>query len=245
MYNPRMDTENTPIPPPEKDHIKVPRRGLIMVTLLVAFFGLGLGSGYLAWGYNWPTPEPTLQVTIPEDLQRFDVSEDGNPSIGPADAPITIIEFSDYQCPFCTKWHDEVFVRLIKEYPDTVRIVYRDFPLNSIHPAATAAAEAANCANEQGNYWDYHSALFSEKYGLEREGFIKYAQDINLDVPAFTQCFDERRYAAEVQADYEYAAQLGIRSTPTFFLNGIPIVGAQPYDLFRQVIEKELAGEIP
>lgn len=239
-----METETTS-PPPEKDVIKIPRQGLILIVLLVAFFGLGLGSGYMVWGYTWPTPEPTLQITIPEDLQRFDISEDGNPSIGPANAPITIIEFSDYQCPFCTKWHDEVFLRLLKEYPKEVRIVYRDFPLTSIHPAATAAAEAANCANEQGRYWDYHSALFSEKYAFDRAGFIKYAQDLKLDVAAFSQCFDERRYAAEVQADYEYAAQLGIRSTPTFFLNGIPIVGAQPYDLFRQVIEKELAGEIP
>ncbi len=240
-----METENTPTPPPEKDHIKIPRQGLILVVLLVAFFGLGLGSGYLVWGYSWPTPEPTLQITIPEDIQRYDVAEDGNPSIGPADALITIIEFSDYQCPFCTKWHDEVFLRLREEYPDTVRFVYRDFPLTSIHPAATAAAEAANCANEQGRYWEYHSALFSEKYELSREAFINYAQELDLDLDAFTQCIDERRYAEEVQKDYEYASQLGIRSTPTFFLNGIPIVGAQPYDLFRQVIEKELAGEIP
>lgn len=241
-----METEN-PTSPTQANNgwIMIPRQGLILVILLVAFFGMGLGSGYLVWGYDWPTPEPTLQITIPEDLKRFDVSEDGNPSIGPANAPITIIEFSDYQCPFCTKWHNEVFLRLLKEYPKQVRIVYRDFPLSSIHPAATAAAEAANCANEQGKYWDYHSALFSNKYNLNRDGFIQYAQDLNLDVTSFSQCFDERRYADEVQADYEYAATLGIRSTPTFFLNGIPIVGAQPYDLFRQVIEKELAGEIP
>jgi protein-disulfide isomerase len=239
-----METETTP-PPPEKDVINIPRQGLTLIVLLVALFGLGLGSGYMVWGYNWPTPEPTLQITIPEDLQRFDISEDGNPAIGPANAPITIVEFSDYQCPFCTKWHNEVFLRLLEEYPNEVRIVYRDFPLTSIHPAATAAAEAANCANEQGKYWDYHSALFSDKYALDRNGFIKIAQDLKLNVDNFSQCFDERRYAAEVQADYEYAAGLGIRSTPTFFLNGIPIVGAQPYDLFRQVIEKELAGEIP
>jgi len=245
-----METENitnTPEEPVTEDKftINIPKRGLSFILLLLIFFGMGMGSGYLVWGYAWPTPEPTVEITIPENLKRFDVSVDDDPFIGPEDAPITIIEFSDYQCPYCTKWHDEVFQKLIKEFPDDVRIVYRDFPLSSIHPSATAAAEAANCANEQGKYWEYHSALFGEKYGLGSDAFVKYAQDLGLDIDAFSQCVDERRYADEVQADYEYAAQLGISSTPTFFLNGIPIVGAQPYDLFKQVIEKELAGEIP
>lgn len=177
-----------------------------------------------------------------QTVTRYDVPVDDDPFIGPEDAAITIIEFSDYECPFCKKWHDEVFFQLLENYPDEVRIVYRDFPLTNIHPNAITAAVAANCANAQERYWDYHSALFSDDYGLNRNAFVQYAEDLNLDVDAFTTCLDSGEYQAEVQADFDFAANLGIRSTPTFFINGIAVVGAQPYEVFQEVIEGELAG---
>jgi protein-disulfide isomerase len=226
--------EETP-PPPSK-----PRKNIfpyiLLAVLLPVFFGIGMGSGYAIWGIE---PKPT-----PITVTRYDVPEDGDPSLGPADAEIVIIEFSDYQCPYCKKWHDEVYAQLLEEYPDQIRFVYRDFPLTSIHPQAVPAAIAANCAGEQGNYWDYYTALFSYEYELGREAFIQYASEIGLDVEAFSQCIDEERYYDEVMADLEYAANLGVQATPTFFINGIPIEGALPFDSFKQLIDMELAGEI-
>jgi protein-disulfide isomerase len=222
-------------------------RNWLPVLVGLVFFLLGLGSGFLVWGRDSTTiAAPAAQqaaVTIPDKVVRYDIPVDDDPALGPADAPITLIEFSDYQCPFCTKWHDEVFPLLIKEYGDKIHFVYRDLPL-SIHGDAQSAAEAANCAGEQGAYWKFHDALFSEQYGLGAEAYLKYAADLGLDADALAACVNEGRYTDEVMADYTFAENLGVSSTPTFFINGIAIVGAQPYEVFKQVIDLELAGKI-
>lgn len=184
-------------------------------------------------------PEPT------PEFKRYDVPIDDDPVLGAEDAEITLIEFSDYECPFCRRWHTEVFDRIREDYPDQVRFVYRDFPLTSLHPNAVPAAEAANCANEQEAFWDYNEKLFKGQEELNEELYLQYAQELELDMQAFEECIEEGRYNEEVMADYQYAASLGVQSTPTFFLNGIPLVGAQPYEVFKEVIEQELAGEIP
>ncbi len=246
-----MNSETTPT-----SNEKFPIKMLLLIVPLV--FAMGIGTGWAIWGINpaqaaaAESPAQQSAVTNPQqaapsqqNIVRYDVPEDGDPAIGRPDAPITIIEFSDYQCPFCKRWHDEVYLRILADYPDQVRIVYRDFPLASIHPDATSAAEAAECANEQNKYWEYHSALFGGEYGLGREAYLTYAANLGLDVPSFTTCIDERRYQDEVQADFDYAAQFGVRSTPTFFLNGIALIGAQPYEVFKQIIDEELAGKIP
>ena len=180
-----------------------------------------------------------------EPIPRFDIPVDDDPILGPDDAPITIIEFSDYECPYCRKFHVETFNQLIEAYPDQVRFVYRDFPLSTIHSNAIAASEAANCAHEQGVFWEYHDLLFSMQQGLSKDAYLAYAEQLNLDMTEFESCIDSRRYEDEVASDYDFAARLGIRSTPTFFINGLPLVGAQPFEVFKQVIDKELAGEIP
>jgi len=168
-----------------------------------------------------------------------------NPVFGPEDAPITIIEFSDYECPYCRKWHIEVWPRLQEAYPDQIRLVYRDFPLTNIHENATPAASAANCARDQDRFWEFNEMLFSMENALNRSGYQAYAEELALDMVAFTECLDSGRYNDEVMADFEFAANLGVNSTPTFFVNGIPVVGAQPFDKFSQLIDQELAGEIP
>jgi len=187
------------------------------------------------------------QVELPEEQEvvRYDISVDDDPSIGPEDAPITIIEFSDYQCPFCQRWHVESFDKILEEYPDQVRIVYRDFPLTSIHPEAVPAAQAANCAYEQDAFWEFHGQLFSGENQLSSDTYSQIAKDIGLDMNKFEQCVSSEKYADEVQSDLSYAINLGVKSTPTFFLNGIPLVGAQPYEVFKEIIDLELAGEIP
>lgn len=181
-----------------------------------------------------PTPE----------FRRYDVPIENSPVLGSDDAEITLIEFSDFECPFCRKWHREVFDKIRQDYPDQVRFVYRDFPLTSLHPEAVPAAEAAECANEQDMFWEYAEKLYSVDE-LGEEIYLQYAQELDLDQEQFEQCIDESRYTDDVMSDYDYASNLGVRSTPTFFLNGVPLVGAQPYEVFKEVIEQELAGEIP
>jgi protein-disulfide isomerase len=180
-----------------------------------------------------------------QQVIRYDVPIDDDPVLGPDDAPITLIEFSDYECPYCRRWHLEVFPRLLENYSDKIRFVYRDFPLTSIHPNAVPAAEAANCAHEQDMFWEFNEALFSMRLGLNQDAYLAYAEELELDLEAFSECVSSGRHQAEVLADLQWASNLGVRSTPTFFLNGIALVGAQPYELFQEVIEKELAGEIP
>jgi protein-disulfide isomerase len=252
-----------------------PKTGEVTITLrrwhLYAFvmpliFIVGLGLGFLVRGWV-PLPgtssvaaasdvassdpagvvaqsNPDAPVETPQ-VVRYDIPVDDDPSLGSEDAPITIVEFSDYECPYCRQWHAEVYTRLLDTYGDQVRFVYRDFPLESIHANAKPAAEAANCANEQGVFWDYHDKLFSMELGLSSEAYQEYASQLGLDAEAFQECFESGRYQQEVQSDFEFAANLGVRSTPTFFINGIAVVGAQPFEIFQQVIERELAGEIP
>lgn len=244
--NPSIVT-NEPAGEQQDDRLVFKRTHVYAALLPVAFI-LGLAVGYLFWGRNTSAPTPAAAAASAsqeeQPVRRYEVPEDDDPVRGAANGTITIIEFSDYECPYCQSWHQEVWGPLQAAFPDQVRLVFRDFPLPN-HPNAVPAAEAANCAGEQDRYWDFHDQLFSWELGLNRDAYLEYARRLNLDMTAFTQCVDERRYADEVQADFDYAANLGVRSTPTFFINGLPLVGAQPFDVFKQVIEKEIAGEIP
>jgi len=216
-----------------KERLTIFQRISTYIILLPVVFALGLGSGYLIWERNTDSSET--------GGFRFEVSTDDDPALGPEDAPITIVEFSDYQCPYCKQWHDQVFERLLTNYPGQIRFVYRDYPLPG-HAEALPAAEAANCAGEQGAYWLFHSALFSGKYTLSSGAYQQYALELGLDVEAFNECLNSHRYRDEVLADYQYGNDLGVSGTPFFFINGLPINGALPYEYFRQIIDKELAG---
>lgn len=233
------------------DHLIIKRSHLYSVLLPLAFVA-GLALGFIFWGRGESrppqvvvVPDTTVVAEPPREVRRYDVPEDDDPVFGPEDAPITIIEFSDFECPYCRKWHIEVWPRLQEAYEGQIRLVYRDFPLTNIHPNATPAASAANCAGEQDRYWEFNERLFSGENKLSVSGYQAYAEELELDMVAFGECLDSGRYNAEVMADLEYASNLGVSSTPTFFVNGIPVVGAQPYDVFSQLIEQELAGEIP
>ena len=198
-------------------------------------FILGLGAGFLLWGRV-----PSTAAVNTNEGQRVNVSTDGQPSIGPQDAPVTIVEFSDYQCPYCQQWYQEVYDKLLASYPGKIRFVYRDLPL-PMHPEAIPAAEAADCAGEQGAYWKFHDALFSGKYTLGRTAFEQYAADLGLDTTAFSACLDDHRYQAEVQANASDAARLGLTGTPSFFINGRILIGALPFESFKAIIDEELA----
>ena len=232
------------------------KRSHFYAVLTVLAFSVGVLLGYVVWGYQpngsqaqaaaQPYGPPAAQALATEAPQfvRYDIPTKGFPTLGPADAPITIVEFSDYQCPFCRRWHEEVYEQLLAAYPGKIRMVYRHLPLTSIHPDAMGAAQAAMCAGEQDAYWPFHNKLFSSD-SLSQQTFLQYAQELSLNVEQFQTCITEEKYKDAIQADSDFAVNLGVRSTPTFFINGLALVGAQPLEVFQQLIDKELAGEIP
>lgn len=231
------------------------KRSHFYAVLTVLAFAAGILLGYVVWGMESPAGNaqtasqssvPVVEAPATQQPQytRYDIPTENAYSIGPADAPITIVEFSDYQCPFCRRWHAEVYQPLMAAYPDQIRLVYRHLPLTSIHPDAMSAAEASMCAGEQDAYWPYHDKLFSSE-SLGSNVYLQYAQELGLNMDTFEACLADHKYQQAIQADSDFAINLGIRSTPTFFINGLAVVGAQPLDVFKQVIDKELAGEIP
>ena len=174
---------------------------------------------------------------------RYDIPIDENdPSLGPEDAPVTIVDFSDYECPYCAQYHLTVFHELKEKYSGKIRFVHKDFPLVGIHGNAFSASEAALCANEQDAFWEYQTLLYENDAGFGAEAYILYAQKLGLDIDSFNECITENRYTDAVQADYDFAVNLGVQSTPTFFINGIGVVGALPIDIFSEVIDGELEG---
>jgi len=157
---------------------------------------------------------------------------------GPETAPVTIFEWSDYQCPFC-KNAQEVLGRLQVEFSGKLRIVFKDFPLRS-HERAIPAAIAARCAGAQGRYFEYHDLLFVAQPDFSRDDLVGYARRIGLDAQAFAECFDSARYQYAVLADQREGRAAGVRATPTFFINGRMIEGALPIEAFRDVIQQAL-----
>lgn len=169
---------------------------------------------------------------------RFQVAA-GGPAMGPPDARITIVEFSDFQCPFCQR--ASAVVKAVRErYPGDVRLVYKQFPLETIHPQARAAAEASLCAADQDRFWEYHDKLFENSKQLAEEDLVRYAGELELDPKRFEQCVADRAYRVQVDEDMELGRELGVSGTPAFFVNGIMLSGAKPLESFVEVIEAEL-----
>ncbi|MBZ0319524.1 MAG: DsbA family protein [Anaerolineae bacterium] len=169
------------------------------------------------------------------------VSIDDDPYLGTLGAPITIVEFSDYECPFCANIVPEIEA-VLNEYDGQIQFVYRDFPLENIHPNSFKAAEAANCAGEQGKYWQMHTLLFANQSALSIESLKTYAIELELDTEKFNLCLDTGKYADEIRHDASDALAYQVNSTPTFFVNGYRVVGASP-ELLRQAIEDALGKE--
>lgn len=177
-----------------------------------------------------------------------EVSTDDDPFLGDKDAPVTIIEFSDYQCPFCRRFWTDTLPQLKDQYLNTgkARLIYRDFPLD-FHLAAQAAAETAECAGDQERYWEMHDKIFNEQ-GRQGEGTISFteqdlkqwAKEIGLKTKTFNQCLTDGKYRNEVKKDLEDGVRAGVSGTPTFFINGRVLVGAQPLAAFQAIIEEEL-----
>lgn len=171
-----------------------------------------------------------------------EINEDDDPVLGNPNAPVTIVEFSDFECPYCGRFHQQTFPQLFEEYIKTgkVKFVFRDFPLG-FHQFAQKASEASECADEQGKYWEYHSTIFQNQASLSLENLKLWAKQLGLNEGKFNSCLDSGAMAAEVQNDMTEGSQFGVTGTPAFFINGKSISGAQPFDVFKQMIDAELA----
>lgn len=176
-----------------------------------------------------PPPKPRVAV------------EAKGPSVGPADAKVTIVEFSDFECPFCSRGK-AVMDEVLKKYEGKVRLVFRQYPL-SFHSHAKKAAEAALCADAQGKFWPMHDALFADQKGLEISALKRKARALSLDDAAFASCLDGGSKAEAVAEDMAAAQKVGVTGTPAFFINGVMLSGAMPFEEFERIIDAELQGE--
>ena len=170
---------------------------------------------------------------------RVQVAYDPKRLRGNAKAPVMIVEFSDYQCPYCHQIEPTV-KKLLAKYGDKVSLSYRDFPLTAIHSQAMIAAEASRCALEQGKFWEYHDQLFTAS-SLEKNSLIEYAKNLKLDDKQFESCLTSEKYKADIEKDEQDGRSVGVNGTPGFFINGVSVSGARPESEFAQIIDDELS----
>ncbi len=237
----------------ERKKTKTDIKNYVIVALATALIVLGLvwirdsgnstGPSDAALVPSQPSaaPVPTVKVDM-------DALVDDDPFMGKENAPVTIIEWSDYECPFCKRFYDQTLPQIKSEYIDTgkVKFVYRDFPL-SFHQNAHIEAQAAECAKDQGGdtaYFKYHDVIFkrtiSNGLGIAVDQLPVIARDIGIDVTAFNTCLNSGKFKAEVDKDFSDGSAAGIQGTPGFIINGKLVSGAQPFSVFKQIIDAEL-----
>jgi len=208
--------------------------------VFAALFVISLFTGGLGFGGEDVNPSAPKNNPAPDaTLVKIDADDDA--ILGDEGAPVTIIEFSDYECPFCARFWRETLPQIKQEYIDTgkVKLVYRDFPLN-IHRNAQKAAEAAECAGEQSKYYEMHDKIFENQQAIDVLSLKRYAQEIGLNTAEFNSCLDSGKMASEVKKDFSDGQAAGVRGTPAFFINGKLVSGAQPFSVFQQAINAEL-----
>jgi protein-disulfide isomerase len=256
-----MSTEieemNLPEETVDSDVIVIRKSWLVTALVAVIAFALGGATMFLVYDYAFTkgvaaagtggtgnVPAAAQQQVQPTAAPaRLDnVSVDDDPFIGPEDAPVTIVEFSDFQCPFCARFQQQTFAALREKYGDDIRIVFRDFPLNSIHPDAAKASEAAECADDQDKFWELHDAMFQSQAitGVGLPAVTSMAESLDLDMEEFQECIDSGKYADEIAKDLQDGTSYGVTGTPTFFINGVRLVGAVPIEQFSAIIDQEL-----
>ncbi len=218
---------------------------LTFIAIIIA--GLIIGGAILISGepltYEDPIEEEQERAESEEEISMDQIELDEYPSLGDPDAPVVMVEYSDYACPFCARFFEETLPDIKENYIDTdrVRFVYKDL----IVVGGGKAAEAAHCAGEQDAYWEYHDLLF-ENLEQDRGNWadadihVGYAEELGLDSQELVECFEEERYAERVQRSTEEAVGLDITGTPGFVINGEVVSGAQPYQVFEEVIERKL-----
>ncbi len=221
--------------------------GVIQVLLLVFIAYKISASSAITSNTENPTPDaqaPTIP-NVPSAIEAPSIDNsklvDDDAVKGDKNAPVTIVEFSDYECPFCEKFYTQTLPQIEENYIKTgkVKLIYRDYPLG-FHAQAQKAAEAAECAGEQDKYYEMHNQLFEKGVAGGVSSFKEYAKELKLDAIKFDQCLDSGKMSSEVQKDTADGSKYGVQGTPAFFINGKLISGAQPYSVFQQAIETEL-----
>jgi len=228
------------IPAPHR--FKKRRAWLVILTIIGLLFVIY--AGYILYLANQIkkgelnlSPLPSNLATNVGVKTNFNVVTNDDPAHGSAGAPVTIVEFGDFECPFCRQAFP-IVRQLLAESGDQVYLIYRDFPLRDIHPHAQKAAEAAECAADQGKFWAYHDRLFQNQEALTVSDLKRYARQVGLDANVFDQCLDSGRQAAEVEEDFQAGLAAGVQGTPTFFVNGQRIAGVLPLEVWRQIINE-------
>ncbi len=221
--------------------------GLIIAGAVIVSGGNGgvgketISTGQTAQVKGAPAnPEPSsLPAGQPSTIQTFEITE-ANHIRGAFNAPITLVEFSDFECPFCAR-HYPTLKKILNDYQGKVRLVYKHFPL-SFHPNGQKAAEASECADEQGKFWEYHDKLFENlaASGYSLSNFKQWAKDLGLNSGKFDECLESGKYTQKVQADFQEGSQKGVTGTPATFINGQMISGALPYESFKQAVDSIL-----
>jgi protein-disulfide isomerase len=212
--------------------------GAVVVVLLALTVFAATYSGFGGTGSIVAGDRQNVPVTGNAGNVATGNPDGQDPFFGPENAQVTIIEYSDFQCPFCAR-AVPVLDQIKSVYGDSVKFVFKDFPL-SFHQFAQKAAEAGQCANDQGKFWELHDMMFANQGSIDVGSIKGYASSLGLDTEAFNACLDSGKYAAEVQQDFNEGKAAGVSGTPTFFINGQKIVGAQPFSAFQQIIEQEL-----
>jgi protein-disulfide isomerase len=238
----------------------IPRALFNYVIIGIVFFALGAVIGGAGVGalFNANSAENQALITTAvsqavadaggaaakvglQPGQKYDVTvNDVDPVYGDPNSPVTIVEFSDFHCPYCGRFVKETLEPLMAAYEGKAKLIFRNYPI--LGQGSVLAALAGGCARDQGKFWEFHDLVFADQQDLTRDAFVKYAGEMNLDVDTFSKCFDQQDHMSEVQADYAYAQNLGATGTPTFFINGHYISGAQPYSVFADAIDKELGA---
>lgn len=213
-------------PPSEK------KENIVAISVFVVLILMGVGLLTNWFGL----------VDKTDDTARVYVPLGNDPHTGSNNASILIIAFSDYECPFCKKGEETIW-NVINQYEDDIVYVFKDYPLTNIHENAYNASLAAECAKEQNMFWEYHEHIYKHNNALRAEDLRGYAVELGLDEEQFNECLDTQRYKKEVDQDIESARKAGVSGTPTFFINGIKVVGAQPEKTFIDIINSELESK--
>lgn len=234
-----------------KNLLNLKTSSILYTLLLISFFFVGYLFAkvqYLQKGAAVPAPVAQQPQTPPAPQGKVDIKNGHLPALGNSDAKVTIVEFADYQCPFCERLFNDAIASIKKDYIDTgkVKLYFRNYAF--LGQESTWSAEASECANEQNKFWDYHDYLFNHQ-GAENSGAFskdnlkKFAADLGLDTNSFNNCLDTDKYKSLVDQDLKEGQQAGVNGTPATFVNGNMLVGAQPYSAFKQLIDKELASK--
>ncbi|MCV0392592.1 MAG: DsbA family protein [Nitrosopumilus sp.] len=265
-----MSSDDVDFSSPSKNTVSVKKstfNGLIIAVIIAVAIAAFFAGSYSSINSNQISEEKLdealaklelkmLQKQLPSEQPKLPVkiSMDNDPIIGDPDAPITIIEFSDFQCPFCARFHIQTLPLILQEYIDQgkVKLVFRDFPIQSIHPNALPAAVAAECANEQGQFRAMHDMLFDNQNEWNDQEtviavsiFSQYATAIQLDQEKFDSCLSSGKYIDEIIKDLDDGRDYGVTGTPGFFVGNdklgyVELKGAQPFDSFKKIIDVQL-----